>query len=403
MASFLFPEATTVTMPTEESNATNTTTANPDDQPQTPPNFGGDTDKDWSKNSWNNVNDVNECRPAFDDLVEKYRWFEYALDWMKSSGENIKTYENNLKTVFENTTIDISSIESHRKCKELTDESGNILELFTIIIELATNLTKSETLKEAYSHAVQIPPFYKRRIKYDVDYLEELDTNVREECDWLRELGEETREDGGRVGREFGNAKDQKEAALRQFNTLTDLFNKLYKEIVDKINPTTSTAKDYINGSVEKTALCQEFETPLFKKAIEDLSDINRDLVEVLKDYIEEMTVGLGKMRRAYTGLFKLKLPVMNGYNIHQIQLVQRAAEMNDTLLQAVVSDIENNVEDAMYALVAETYEKLITPIGEMENTVADPVDDLLSQIRKLDESLNDYKESTKMNTEFFM
>ena len=387
-------------MPTEESN---TTTANPDDQPPTPPNFGGDTDKDWSKNSWNNVNDVSECRPAFDDLVEKYRWFENALEWMKSSGENIKTYENNLDTIFENTTIDISSIESHRKCKELTDESGNILKLFTIIMELATNLTKSETLEEAYSYAVQIPPFYKRRIKYDADYLEELDTNVREECDWLRELGEETREDGGRVGREFGNAKDQKDAALRQFTTLTELFNKLYKEIVDKIDPTTSTSKEYINGFVEKTALCLEFETPLFKKAIEDLSDINRDLVEVLKDYIEEMTVGLGKMRRAYTGLFKLKLPVMNSYNIHQLQLVQRAAEMNDTLIQDVVNNIENNVEDPMYALEAEIHERLITPIGQMENTVADPVDDLLSQIGKLDESLNDYKESTKMNTEFFM
>ena len=128
--------------------------------------------------------------------------------------------------------------------------------------------------------------FIKEEIKYDVDYLEELDTNVREECDWLRELGEETREDGGRVGREFGNAKDQKEASLRQFNTLTDLFNKLYKEIVDKINPTTSTSKEYINGAAEKTELCQEFETPLFKKAIEDLSDVNKDLVEVLKDYI---------------------------------------------------------------------------------------------------------------------
>ena len=85
------------------------------------------------------------------------------------------------------------------------------------------------------------------------------------------------------------------------------------------------------------------------------------------------------------------------------MQLVQRAAEMNDSMLQAVVNNIENKMEDAMYALVAETYQRLITPIGEMENTVADPVDDLLSQIGKLDESLNDYKESTKMNTEFFM
>ena len=390
-------------MPTEESNTTNTTTANPDDQPPTPPNFGGDTDKDWSRNSWNNINDVSECRSAFDDLVEKYKWFEDVLEWMKRSGEDIKTYHNNLNTIFQNTTIDISAIESHKKCREFSDESNDILELFIIIIELATNLTKSETLEEAYSYAVQIPPFYKRRIKYDVDYLEELDTNVREECDWLRELGEETREDGGKVGRELGSAKDQKEAALRQFNSLTDLFNKLYKEIVDKINPTTSTAKEYINGFLEKTALCQEFETPLFKKAIEDLSDINRDLVEVLKDYIEEMTVGLAKMRRAYTGLFKLKLPVMNSYNIQQLQLVQRAAEMNDTVLQAAVNNIENKMEDAMYDLVAETYQRLITPIGEMENTVADPVDDLLSQIGKLDESLNDYKESTKMNTEFFM
>ena len=103
--------------------------------------------------------------PHFDDLVEKYKWFENPLEWYKRSGENIKTYHNNLNTIFENTTIDISSIESHRKCREFSDESTDILELFTIILELSTNLTKSKTLEEAYSYAVQIPPFYKRRNK----------------------------------------------------------------------------------------------------------------------------------------------------------------------------------------------------------------------------------------------
>ena len=393
-------------MTTEETNdtaTTNMTTVNPVDQPPTPPNFGGDTDKDPSKNSWNNVDDISECRPAFDDLMERYGFFKDILEWMKRSREDMDRYQNNLNLIFENSTINISSLESHRKCREHLDEYADIVELFVTILELADNLTKSETLEEAYSYAVQIPPFYKRRIKYETDYFEEFDTNLREACDWLRKSGQEMRVDGGRVGREFGNAKDQKDTALRHFATLTELFNKLYKEIVDKIDPTTSTAKEYMNGSVEKTELCQEFETPVFTKAIEDLSDTNRDLVEILKDYVEEMTIGLGKMKKAYNNLFGLELPVLNSYNIYQLELVQRAAEINDTLLQNVMNNVENNTEDTMNDLVTETYQRLIAPIEEMENTLTDPVDDILSHIGELDEALKDYKESSKMNTEFFM
>ena len=56
-----------------------------------------------------------------------------------------------------------------------------------------------------------------------------------------------------------------------------------------------------------------------------------------------------------------------------------------------------------MVALVTETYQSLKAPIEELDATVVDPVENILRQINTLNEDLKTYKETIKMNTEFFM
>ena len=392
---------------TEAFNATEATinTTEAGEQPPTPPMFGDPhRDKDPSKNAWNNVNHISECDPAFKELVERYQWLENPLDWLKRDfTTSFDKYHKNIEALHENSTFNATSIEPHVKCSELDVETSDIGQLFMTILELAVNITKSETLPEAYNYALQIQPLYKKRITYNNELLEKLDQNVLKTCNWLREYGEDTAKERQKVDRDYGNAKDQKDAAFRQFKSLTDLFNKLYKEVIHKINPAVDMATQYVSGNGTKMALSAKFETPFFTKAEEDLSDINKDLVGVIKDYTEEMTIGFDKMKKAYQGLFKPKLPVVNTYNVHQLALVQSASQVNDTLMQDLINSLESNMEENINTVITETYQRVMKPVQALDKTIADPVDDILSQIAALREALKIYKESTQMNTVFFM
>ena len=405
--SFIAGTTATTTEEVNTATVTTDTTTEAGEQPPTPPMFGDpDREQDPSKNAWNNVNHFSECDPAFEELVEKYRWLENTLNWLKEGfPSRFEEYHKNLETLSENSTFNASALESHRKCSEVEEKAMDLHQLFTEIMELAVNITKSETLSEAYTYAVQIPPLYKGSLAYTEEDSEKVDEDVREICAWLREYGREVAKIREKVGRDYGKVKDQKATALRHFESLITLFNKLYKEVVHKINPTINMAKQYTegDGSVTKMALSGEFETPFFTKAIEDLSDINKDIVEVVKDYTEEMTVGLNKMKNIYQNLFTLKLPVINTYNVHQLPLVKGATELSDTLMQNLVNSLETNLEENINSLVTETYQRVTKPIADLRITVVDPVDDILRQIAALDEALRSYKESTKMNTVFFM
>ena len=343
-----FSEPTTVSITTAESNDTeelNATTVTPGEQPPTPPEFTDpNKDRDPSDNSWNNVNHISECQPAFDDLVDNYHYLESPLRWMKTGNQlSMRKYRENIKILFENSTVNVSAMESHRKCMEIQDVALQKGDIMIEIVELVVNVTKSESLAEAYAYAVQIPPLYKMTLTYEGDDLQEVETNVRETCAWLRELGEDLHGDSGEVEREFGDAKDQRDLAFRQFQSLSDLYSKLYRDVTVKIKPTVDRAMDYLQGSVKKSDLSQEFQTPFFAKAIEDVSDINKQLVEVIKDYTEEMTIGKNKLEKAYKELFWLDLPVMNSYKIHQLQLVQRAAEINNSVIEDALMNMDSD------------------------------------------------------------
>ena len=88
-------------------------------------------------------------------------------------------------------------------------------------------------------------------------------------------------------------------------------------------------------------------------------------------------------MKNIYQNLFKLKLPVINTYNVHQLPLVKTSNELNDTMMQDLVNSFETNLEN-INSLITETYQRVMNPIKDLDTTVGDAVDDIPRQIAVL-------------------
>ena len=127
------------------------------------------------------------------------------------------------------------------------------------------------------------------------------------------------------------------------------------------------------------------------------------DTQQRIKLYLTDMTVGQQKMNFAYKEIFNLKLPLLNNYNIHQLELVKAAANTNESVYEEIISSTDKDAEDKILAIVAETYERLIEPVVNLRTTLTDRVADVLPRIENLSRDLAQYEKSAQMNTEFFM
>ena len=94
---------------------------------------------------------------------------------------------------------------------------------------------------------------------------------------------------------------------------------------------------------------------------------------------------------------------MLNNYNLYLLELVKSATASNNKVIEDLISSIENNMEENIEKLIAETYNTLMEPIENIKDNVGDPIDDVLVRLRSLTENLKVYKDSTKMDADFFV
>ena len=349
---------------------------------------------------------MSECSPTFVELVDLMNSIYDDIDddlrrvRTKLIQDQFAKYQQVVADVFQNTTLNLSSIAPHVECSETVEELTVMDDLFILITQLGANITHAESFDEAYGYALQIPPLYMlRRKQYDETQFGDIYSNAATKCGWLRNYGRETSEAGKEALEDLEKVTDVKESAVRQFGTLTNLFNKLHHEVLHKIEPVIKLGSEYIDGKITKGELAEAFATAHFTKAIQDLADCNADLADIAKDYTNAMIKGRDLFVSMYNELFDLKLPILNTFTVNQLELVKKAKELNDSRMQEIVDNLQFDIEENLIELVKETFNRLMNPT----DAFTEPINDVIDKIQNLAEDLREYKASTKMNTDFFM
>ncbi len=267
-------------------------------------------------------------------MKDKFDFWEHVLEWMDGGWGTYKNYHEKVSQVYENSTVDPNDIEEHVNCISHEKEINDTLHIMTDILQLGVNMTKTDSYDEAYNFGLQIAPLYHKVSMITEEELEDISDEIYEACGWLGELSRETREEGRRAVGGFGRVKDEKDAALRDFNSMSNLMDKLLRGVNGTISSTLQFASDYLQGSISKMELSNRLEDPDYIAALDDVQDCGLEFADLAKDYVESMLLSRDRMRGVFDRLFQLKLPVINSYSVQQLEIVTKSLEINDTVIQ---------------------------------------------------------------------
>ena len=269
--------------------------------------------------------------------------------------------------------------------------------------EITVEIYDANSYDEAYNSAKLLPPLYRQRLEYNASKFQEMYDYINEVCWWINYDGDDIWEKTEQAMAELTKAKDERNVARRYITVIQDYFSILYKSIFKDINPVVYLAQDYLKDIITKIDLADEFENRTFTKNIETVAGINKELLDIARDYTSAMIKGREKLLCFYKILLDLKLPILNSDNVQELELITKAKDLNDPLLQGLFNSLGDNLRGNILYLVEETYKSLTAPIESMKIVFGDPIDNVLIKIENLSKMLKDYKASTIMNTEFFM
>ena len=71
--------------------------------------------------------------------------------------------------------------------------------------------------------------------------------------------------------------------------------------------------------------------------------------------------------------------------------------------MQEIIDNLKVDVIHYLPKLVRECHHRLIESMMEIRKDLIRPIEDVLGQLDKLIDELEDYQKSTRMNTDFFM
>ena len=142
-------------------------------------------------------------------------------------------------------------------------------------------------------------------------------------------------------------------------------------------------------------------------KSAEQLWDslflLKEDLQTQIRDYSTTMTLAKERILEDYIIYLTLDFPLINRENVYELELVKKAAAINDSRLQEIIDYLKVDVIHYLPELIMEYYNRLIESMAELTEGLVKPVGDLLGQLNQLRKDLEIYQASTNMDVDFFM
>ena len=140
----------------------------------------------------------------------------------------------------------------------------------------------------------------------------------------------------------------------------------------------------------------------MFIQETDTLYEYCHELNGHIKEFSSEINCFGDNLLLVFKELLQLRIPIINTYNIHQLEVVQEAAALNDARMHEITDNLKTNVSNIL-DLVTESVSRILKSVTDLKQTITQPIEEVLEIIEDLEMSLRLYQASLKMNTEFFM
>ena len=217
---------------------------------------------------------------------------------------------------------------------------------------------------------------------------------IKEACDWASYFAEQTQQQGKFVADKLLRASHAFLRAETQLRLIGD-FILIPEKVIEGLGKQIHFIRSYLHGNTTKIELSKLFLSPDLLQNIQIFIGHTKNLQNHIDLYCDEILIGKRVLQGTYQQLFNLKVPILSMDNILGVDLNL----FNGTL---ETTDFKE-VRDLWEHKLANNIDHLYQIIEFVGNTMVNPASKIGSKLTSLNESLQIYFKSTKMDTQFFM
>ena len=270
---------------------------------------------------------------------------------------------------------------------------------FRHVEEILLNLTTSgiqeslvlaETLSSYYDEIIDIGQIYH---KYQM--------KLNEACDWIKPVisHQNFLLDRGTV------KEEELDSFLNEIHTtwvkIRNAVNALQRYYINIIHPDIQILQSYLIGNITKVELSDKLKS--MWESSDVLIQLNEDLQILIREYSTKMTLAKEGHVEDCLMLLTVDFPIINRENVYELEMVKKAAAINDSRMQEIVDNLKVDVVHYLPELIRECYDRLIESMRDIRDGLIRPIEAVVEQLDEQIDELENYQKSTRMDTDFFM
>ena len=346
------------------------------------------------------VGEISDCQQIFDEFKFVFRYYTRFSPAYITPINMTELMEEK----FPHARSNYSSNKQHQEClaletEVLTEINGYVVK-FKHVEEILMNLTMSE-IQESLVLAETLSSHYREIINIGQIY-HSYWSKLNEACSWIKSvvrnqnsvllIWENTHENP---------AKLLWDVVVTSLNKIRNAYSSLQRYYVTVSHPDIAILQSYLSGHLTKMELGKKL------KSMEESGDVlyhlKEDLLTLITEYSTKMTLAKDSLVQLYEVYLNFDFPIINGQNVYELELVERAAAINDPGMQEIVDNLESDVVQYLPELITQSYNGLIESMEQVTYGLIKPIEDVLGQLDELRNDLEIYQTSTRMDTDFFM
>ena len=249
-----------------------------------------------------------------------------------------------------------SSNEQHQEClaletEVLTQINGYVVK-FIEVEEILMNLTTSR-IRESLVLAETLSSLYGEIINIGLIYYKYW-SKLIEACSWIYQAVNHQIF----VLWKWGNTHDSPTSLLSDvvdtsLSKTRNVYSTLQHYFMTVNHPDIKILQSYLNGNLTKMELGKKL------KSMEDSRDvlfqIKEDLLTIITEYSTKMTLAKDNLLQLYQMYLNFDFPIINRQNVYELELVERAAAINDSRMQELVDNLKVDVIHYLPVLITQT------------------------------------------------
>ena len=344
--------------------------------------------------------ETSDCQQVFDEFKSISQYYTRFSPAYITPLNMVELVEEK----FPHARSNYSSNKRHQECLALETEvlsqiNGYVVK-FKHVEEILMNLTMSE-IQESLVLAETLLSHYKEIINIGQIY-HSYWSKLNQACSWVKSVVSHqnfvlwTRRDAHEKP-----VSILRDVVVTSLNKIRNAYNALQRYYVTVSQPDIKIIQSYLNGNLTKMELGKKLK--FMEESGDVLYQLKEDLLALITEYSTKMTLAKNSLVQLYKIYLNFDFPIINRQNVYELELVERAATINDSRVQEIVDNLKVDVIHYLPELITKSYKGLIYSMEEITYGLVKPIEDVLGQLDELRKDLEIYQTSTRMDTDFFM